>query len=127
MPGFNQVVLMGKLVRDPDLNYAAGMPVCKLRLLVPRYYKNKDGEKKSDSLFIDIIVRRKMAEICKQALEKNSEIMVAGRLQMNEWTMRDGRKRVDYRIVSERIQFLTRKERAEESGSEETATESEAA
>ena len=110
MPGFNQVVLMGKLVRDPELKYVNSFPLCTMRLYVPRFYKNKDGEQKNDSLFIDVIIWRRMAEICSQALAKNSEIMVAGRLQMNEWTGRDGKKRVTYQVQSERIQFLRRKE-----------------
>ena len=112
MPGFNQVVLMGKLVRDPELKYVGGMPLCVLRLFVPRFYKSKDGGQKNDSLFIDVQVWRRMAEVCNQFLHKNSEIMVSGRLQMNEWTGKDGHKRTTYRIQSERIQFLGKKKTA---------------
>src|SRR3990172_7531393 len=100
MAGFNQVVLMGKIVRDPDLQYVGGMPKCTLRLLVPRFYKGKDGKEKNDSLFIDVVVWRRTAEICKQFLSRNREIMVAGRLQMDEWAGKDGKKRVTYRVQS---------------------------
>ncbi|MHC4605592.1 MAG: single-stranded DNA-binding protein [Planctomycetota bacterium] len=131
MPGFNQVVLMGKLVKEPRLNYANGLPVCNLRLYVPRFYKSKDGTQKNDSLFIDVVVWRRMAEVCHQALHKDSQIMVSGRLQMNDWTGNDGLRRLSYRVQSERIQFLQRKpaeaeteDHAEEGGE---ASESEAA
>lgn len=108
MAGFNHVVLMGKLVREPDLRYASSLPVCTLRLLVPRSYKGKDGERKYDGLFIDVVVWRRMAEICSQFLHKNSEVLVQGRLELNRWKGKDGAFRNDYRIQSERIQFLKR-------------------
>ena len=106
MPGFNEVILMGKLVFDPDLRYANSFPVCQMRLVVPRRYKNKDDEWKSDSLFIDIQIWRHMAEICAQKLKKGSQIMVAGRLQLNEWKDKEGRPRQTYRVQAQRIQFL---------------------
>ena len=123
MAGFNQVVLMGKLVRDPDLKYVSGMPLCTLRLVVPRFYKGKDGQRKNDSLFIDVLVWRHMAEVCAQALRKQSEVMVSGRLQMNDWTGRDGHRRQAYRVQSERIQFLRRGPSEAQAGAENETPE----
>ena len=125
MAGFNQIVIMGKLVREPELKYVNGMPLCTMRVVVPRFYKTKEGDQKSDSLFINVTVWRRMGEICNQVLAKGSQVMVSGRLQMNEWVGRDERKRVDYQIVSERIQFIG--ERRQGSGGNEAEADPEAA
>lgn len=113
MSALNHVVLMGKLVSPPDLQYAGGLPVCRLRILVPRRYKGKDGQWKEDSLFISVHVWRHLAEICSQMLRKGSELIVTGRLQMNEWTGKDGAKRSNYRILAEHLHFLKGEEKPE--------------
>ncbi len=63
MPDLNNVLLAGRLTADPELKYiASGTAVCNLRLAVSRFYKGRDGEKKEDTLFINVDVWDKTAE-----------------------------------------------------------------
>jgi len=125
MATFNQVVLVGKLVRDPDLQYAKGMPVCRMRMLVPGV-KKKEENGKGNGLFIDVVVWRRMAEICSQFLKKGRGVLVAGRLEMNQWTGKDGREREQMRIQADRVQFLEDRETpGEDSDRNETEAEPE--
>jgi len=107
MATLNKVFLMGRLTRDPELRYTPqGVPVTDLGLAVNREFTpSGGGEKRKDTLFIDVTVWKKQAEICCQYLKKGQPIFIEGRLQMDSWE-KDGKKNTKIRVVAENFQFL---------------------
>ena len=107
MSNLNKVFLMGRLTRDPELRYTPqGVPVSDLGLAVNREYTpSGGGERKKDTLFIDVTVWKRQAEVCCQYLRKGSPIFIEGRLSMDSWEQ-DGQKRSRLRVVAENFQFI---------------------
>ncbi|MBR1660271.1 MAG: single-stranded DNA-binding protein [Oscillospiraceae bacterium] len=113
----NQIVLMGRLVRDPEMRYTQSQtPVCSFRIAVDRDFGGRDGaERQTD--FIDIVAWRQSAEFVSKYFTKGSMIIVVGRLQMRDWTDRDGNKRTSAEVQADRVMFgETRRSREENSG-----------
>ena len=113
----NQIVLMGRLVRDPELRYTQSQtPVASFRIAVDRDFPAREGaDRQAD--FIDVVAWRQSAEFVSKYFNKGSMIIVVGRLQMREWTDRDGNKRTSAEVVADRVMFgETRRAREENSG-----------
>ncbi|MCG3206196.1 MAG: Single-stranded DNA-binding protein [Elusimicrobia bacterium] len=104
----NDVKLIGRLTRDPELRYTAqGTPVCHFRIAVSRSYKDRNSsEWKEEVAFIPCSVWRETAERCGQRLKKGSPVFVEGRLKSREWQTKEGQKRSDLEVDILRIQFL---------------------
>jgi len=110
----NQIVLMGRLTRDPELRYTQSQtPVASFRIAVDREYSGRDGgEKQTD--FIDIVAWRQSAEFVHKYFTKGSLIIVVGRLQMRDWTDKEGNKRTSAEVVADRLMFGESKRSREE-------------
>lgn len=107
MASLNKVFLIGNLTRDPELRYTPnGIAVATLGLAVNRRYKDKAGEMKEDTLFINATAWNKQAEVCNQYLKKGRPVFVEGRLQSRSWEGKDGQKRTTIDVQIERVQFL---------------------
>jgi single-strand DNA-binding protein len=107
MSNLNKVFLMGRLTKDPELRYTPqGMAVSDLGLAVNREFTLQSGEKRKDTVFIDVTVWKKQAELCCQYLRKGSPIFIEGRLAMDSWEGQDGQKRTKIRVVAENFQFI---------------------
>ncbi len=107
MASLNKVMLIGNLTRDPELRYIPnGTPVADFGMAINREYTDREGEKHSETCFVDIVAWRKQAEICDQFLTKGSLVYVEGRLQLDTWETTQGEKRSRHRVVAERVQFL---------------------
>jgi single-strand DNA-binding protein len=101
----NQIVLMGRLTRDPELRHTqSGTPVASFTLAVDRDFGSKDGgEKQTD--FIDIVAWRSTAEFVSKFFFKGRMAVVSGRLQIRDWTDKDGGKRRSAEVVADNIYF----------------------
>lgn len=101
----NRVLLQGRLVADPELRRTQqGTPVASYRLAVERDYKNKDPDaQKAD--FINIVSWRNTAEFVSRYFTKGRMMLVEGRLQMRDYTDRDGQKRTVAEIVTDNVYF----------------------
>ena len=112
----NQIVLMGRLTRDPELRYTQSQtPVASFRIAVDRDFGGRDGaERQTD--FIDIVAWRSTAEFVSKFFTKGSMVIVTGRLQMRDWTDRDGNKRTSAEVVADRVMFGESKRSREENG-----------
>jgi len=101
----NHIVLMGRLTRDPELRRTqAGVAVTSFSLAVDRDYQNRDsGEKQTD--FIDIVAWRSTAEFVSKYFSKGRMAVVSGRLQMRDWTDKDGNKRRSAEVVADNVYF----------------------
>ncbi len=114
MAGLNNVVLIGNLTRDPELRYTpGGLPVATLRIAVNRNFTNQQGEIDTD--YFNVVVWRNQAEKCAEYLSKGRQIAVTGRLQSRSWEGNDGQKRSTIEVVADRVVFLGRRERREDS------------
>ena len=104
----NRIVLMGRLTRDPELRKTqSDTPVCSFSLAVDRDYK-KDGEKKETD-FIDIVAWRSTAEFVRNYFAKGRMAVVEGRLQIRDWTDKDGNKRRAVEIIANSVYFADNK------------------
>ena len=105
---FNKVILIGRLTRDVELRYTpSGTAVAKFGLASSRTYKdNVTGENKEEVLFIDITVFGRSAEVANQYLSKGRQVLVEGRLVLDQWVDSTGQKRSKHSIVAERVQFM---------------------
>jgi single-strand DNA-binding protein len=104
----NDVKLVGRLTRDPDLRFTSqGTAVCHFRIAVGRRYKDpKSSDWKEEVAYVPCSVWREAAERCGQRLKKGSPVFVEGRLKSKEWTTKEGQKRTDLEVDVQKIQFL---------------------
>ena len=95
----NHITIMGRLVRDPELRRTGtGIAVASFRVAVDRDFAPKDGgERKAD--FIDCVAWRQTGEFISKYFTKGRMIVVDGRLEMRDWTDKDGNKRVAAEVV----------------------------
>lgn len=100
----NKIFIMGRLTRDPELRRTqSGTAVASFALAVDRDYKNADGTKETD--FIDCVAWRNSAEFVSKYFTKGRMAVVEGRLQMRDWTDKDGNKRRNAEVVVDNIYF----------------------
>ena len=101
----NTVILIGRLVADPQLRYTQnGIAVTSFTLAVNRPYTSQSGEREAD--FIDIVTWRKLAETCANHLSKGRLVAVQGRLQVRSYDDREGIRRKAAEIVADQVRFL---------------------
>lgn len=101
----NKIFIMGRLARDPELRHTqSGTAVASLTLAVDRDFKDKNtGEKVTD--WIDVVAWRNTAEFVCKYFAKGRMAVVEGRLQIRDWTDRDGNKRRSAEVVADNIYF----------------------
>ena len=101
----NHITIMGRLTRDPELRYTQSQtPVASFTLAVDRDFGSRDGgEKQTD--FIDCVAWRQTAEFVSKYFQKGSMAVVSGRLQIRDWTDREGGKRRSAEVVVDNIYF----------------------
>ena len=100
----NHIVLMGRLTRDPELRRTgSGVAVASFTLAVDRDYAAQGAEKETD--FVDIVAWRSTAEFVSKYFSKGRMAVVSGRLQIRDWTDREGGKRRSAEVVVDNIYF----------------------
>ncbi|MEN6415875.1 MAG: single-stranded DNA-binding protein [Armatimonadota bacterium] len=103
----NVVVLIGRLVADPELKYTpSGVAVCQMRIAVDRRFKSETGEKVAD--FFNVVAWRQRAEFAANYLGKGRLVAVEGSLQSRTWVQQDGQKRYSVEVVADNLQGLDR-------------------
>jgi single-strand DNA-binding protein len=118
MADYNKVLLLGRLAQDPELRHIpSGSAVTDLRLATSRKYTTKEGDRREETLYIDITVWNRQAENCCEYLRKGSAVFVEGSLRMDTWTDKaSGENRSKIKVDAERVQFLDSR-RGEDAGS----------
>ncbi len=108
MAGYNRVVLVGNLTRDPEhKQLPSGQSVCRLGLATNRQFKNRQtGAMIQEVCYIDIDVWGPQAESCRQYLQKGRPVLVEGRLKFDTWEDQNGQTRSKHSIVADRVIFL---------------------
>lgn len=107
MASFNKILLMGNLTRDPALTYLpSNTPVVEFGLATNRRYKRQDGQQAEEVMFIDCRAYARTAELINQYFQKGRPIFIEGRLDLDQWTDKDGNKRSKHRVFIENFQFV---------------------
>lgn len=106
----NKCFLQGRMTADPELRHTQnGVAVATFRLAVTRDFKEKDGERKAD--FISVVCWRGTAEFVSRFFQKGSLAVVEGRLQVRDYTDRDGNKRFVTEVIADNVYFSESRKR----------------
>ena len=110
----NNVVLVGRLTRDPELKYipGSGTAVSNFAIAVDREFTGKDGKKETD--FIDIQVWGKSAENCANYIGKGSLVAIQGSIRVDSYQDQEGNNRKITKVNANRVQFLDSKKDKQE-------------
>lgn len=104
----NRIIVMGRLTRDPELRRTKeGVSVTSFSVACERDYKAQDGSRTAD--FIDVVAWRQTADFVTQYASKGRMVVVEGRLQIRDYTGRDGTKKRATEIIADHVYFADRK------------------
>ena len=99
----NQINLIGRLTRDPELRTTSNdKPVANMRLAIPR--RDRDAA----PVYVDVVAFDKLADLCSTHLEKGRQVAVTGRLEYSEWETNEGQKRSSHSVVANDVEFLAK-------------------
>ena len=101
---FNHIAILGRLTRDPEYRTTgSGLSVANFSVAVDRDFPGPSGEKETD--FIDVVAWRSTAEFVSKYFTKGRMAVVEGRLQIRDWTDRDGGKRRSAEVIADNVYF----------------------
>lgn len=104
--GFNKVILMGNLTRDPETRTTpSGQSVTNFSLAVNRTWKGQDGTMQEAVSYIDCVAWGRPGEVISQYIQKGRPILVSGRLDQRSWEQ-DGNKRSKVEVIVEDFNFV---------------------
>lgn len=107
MASYNRIVLVGNLTRDPELSYTpANTAVCKFGIATNRKWKDREGNEREEVCFVDCTLFGRGGEVFNQYMNKGRQVLVEGRLELNQWTTPEGDKRSKHGVFVENFTFL---------------------
>lgn len=113
MPTLNRVQLIGRLGRDPESKFTpTGKKVCHFSLAVSARWKDKNGETREVTEWVNIEAWGRLGEVCQEYLKKGSLIYVEGRLKTDKYEDK-GETKYFTKVVAQSLQFLDKKEKEE--------------
>jgi len=118
MAGVNKVILLGNLGKDPEVRYLDnGVAVANFSLATTENYKNKVGERVSQTEWHNIVLWRGLAEVAEKYLKKGASIYVEGKIKTRKWEDKDGNTRYNTEILADNMTMLGGKQSQEDSQS----------
>lgn len=109
----NKVLLIGRLTRDPELRQTQnGGAVANFGLAMNRTFKVGD-ERREETTFVDVSVFGKQAESVNEYCQKGKQVLVEGRLNLDQWESSDGEKRSKLTVIADRVQFMSNERAAD--------------
>jgi single-strand DNA-binding protein len=106
----NKAILVGYVGTDPEVRYLdSGTPVCNFRLATSEVYKNKNGEKVTNTEWHNIVLWRGLAETAEKYVKKGSQLYIEGRIKTRSWDDKEGNKRYTTEIICDVLQMLGKK------------------
>ena len=115
MAGVNKVILVGNLGKDPEVRYLDnGVAVANFSLATTENYKNKQGERVSQTEWHNIVLWRGLAEVAEKYLKKGSSIYIEGKIKNRKWEDKDGNTRYNTEILGDNMTMLGAKQSSEE-------------
>ena len=107
MAGVNKVILIGNLGKDPEIRYLDnGTPVVNFPIATTETYKNKQGEKVSQTEWHNIVLWRGLAEVAEQWLKKGSSVYIEGKIRNRKWEDKEGNTRYNTEILGDNMTML---------------------
>ena len=107
MSGVNKVILIGNLGKDPEVRYLDnGVAVANFSLATTENYKNKEGERVSQTEWHNIVLWRGLAEVAEKWLKKGSSVYVEGKIRTRKWEDKDGNTRYSTEILGDNMTML---------------------
>ena len=114
MAGVNKVILIGNLGKDPEIRYLDnGVAVANFSLATTENYKNKEGERVSQTEWHNIVLWRGLAEVAEKWLKKGSSVYVEGKIRTRKWEDKDGNTRYSTEILGDNMTMLGAKPSSE--------------
>lgn len=108
MQDFNQVTFIGRLGRDPEMNYTPnGNPVTKFSIAVNR--RKDAGGKEQKAMWFNVVCWQRLAEVVNEYARKGSKVLVQGIFEQREYKDRNGVDRIAYEIIASTVQLLDSK------------------
>ena len=110
--GLNKVMIIGRVGREPEMRYTpSGRPVTTFSVGTSRTWNTSNGERRTETEWLNVVAWSNLAEICKQYLCKDRLVYIEGRLQTRQWEDQEGNRRSSTEIVaSEMIMLDDRRE-----------------
>ena len=107
MAGVNKVILIGNLGKDPEVRYLdSGVAVANFSLATTESYKNKEGERVSQTEWHDVVLWRGLAEVAEKYLKKGSSVYVEGKIKNRKWEDKEGNTRYKTEIMADNMTML---------------------
>jgi len=120
----NKVILVGNTGKDPEIRHLdKGVAVASFSLATSETYKNKNGEKISNTEWHNLVLWRGLAEFAEKYVKKGTQLYVEGKLRTRSWDDKEGNKRYTTEVVADVVQLLGRKTDLENTHNETTTTE----
>jgi single-strand DNA-binding protein len=108
MGSVNKAILVGNLGKDAELRYTSGgAPVASVRMATTEKFTDRDGQKREDTQWHDVVIWGKTAEALHEYLTKGKQIYVEGRIQTRKWTDKEGKDRYNTEIRADKIVLLS--------------------
>ena len=107
MSGVNKVILIGNLGKDPEVRYLDnGVAVANISLATSESYKNKEGERITQTEWHDVVLWRGLAEVAEKFLKKGSSVYIEGKLRTNKWVDKDEKNRYKTEVLADKLTML---------------------
>ena len=109
MSGINKVILIGNLGKDPEVRYLDnGVAVANISLATTENYKNKEGEKVSQTEWHDVVLWRGLAEVAEKYLKKGASVYIEGKIRTSKWVDKDENNRYKTEIMADKMNMLSK-------------------
>ena len=122
MSGVNKVILIGNLGKDPEVRYLdSGIAVANLSIATTETYKNKEGNKVSQTEWHDVVLWRGLAEVAEKYLNKGASVYIEGKIRTSKWVDKDENTRYKTEIMADKMTMLNKStnESTQSEGSED--------
>ena len=124
MPELNSVIVAGNLTKDPTFRETSNKtPVVNFHIAVNRRYKDSNNQWQEDVCYVGVVAWNKLAESCRNRLQKGSAVLIEGELQSRTFKTDDDRSRTVVEIKAKRIQFLNKLKKSQSETADFSATE----
>lgn len=117
----NKVILIGRLVQNPEVREVSDNKVCTFDLAITRKFKNAEG--KYDTDFVPVVVWGKIGEVIAERFRKGNKILIVGELRTRTWIDKNNNKRKMFEIVANEFEFVEPKQNSSEKPAIQTGTD----
>jgi single-strand DNA-binding protein len=107
----NKIMLIGNLGRDPEMTYMpSGTPLTKFSVATSRRWKDKNGERKEETTWFNVVAWDRLAETCNTYLHKGSKVYIEGRMTSRKYTNKDNIEMTAWEVHALDMQMLDPKD-----------------